>query len=198
MISFYRIFMKTLASLLLLALSANAFANDGVTKDTNINYNEIGLGYFSMRISDAYDFNGYVVKSSALITDHIFIEGAYASADYSGNNMTLTEVSLGYRHPIGTSTDAIGTIGYTGSTFTDEDASNGYSIKLGVNSKLTDDFKILGSYKYSNVSNNDPYSTGALEAQYNLTKSFYTNLGYYSMSGGATAKYYMLGVGYNF
>ena len=65
MISFYRIFMKNLASLLLLALSANAFANDGVTKDTNINYNEIGLGYFSIRISDAYDFNGYVVKSSA-------------------------------------------------------------------------------------------------------------------------------------
>ena len=50
MISFYRIFMKNLASLLLLALSANAFANDGVTKDTNINYNEIGLGYFSIRI----------------------------------------------------------------------------------------------------------------------------------------------------
>ena len=190
--------MKKLASLLLLSFSVAAFANDGVTKDTGINYNEIGLGYFSIRISDAYDFNGYVVKSSLLVTDNVFIDGAYANADYSGNNMTLTEVNLGYRHPIAASTDAIGTIGYSGSTFTGESSSNGYSIKFGLNSKLTDDFKLAGSYKYSNVSNNDPYSTGALEAQYNLTKSFYTNLGYYSMSGGATAKYYMLGVGYNF
>ena len=112
--------------------------------------------------------------------------------------MTLTEVSLGYRHPIGASTDLIGTIGYSGSTFTDEDASNGYSIKFGVNSKLTDDFKISGSYKYSNVSNNDPYSTTALEAQYNFTKSFNTNISYNSMSAGVTAKYYIVGVGYNF
>jgi len=190
--------MKKLSLVFLLSLSATAFAGDGTTKDTNINYNEIGLGYFSIRISDQYDFNGYAVKGSALITDHIFVEGAYASADYSSNNMTLTEVSLGYRHPIGASTDLIGTIGYSGSTFTDEDASNGYSIKFGVNSKLTDDFKISGSYKYSNVSNNDPYSTTALEAQYNFTKSFNTNLSYNAMSGGATAKYYMVGVGYNF
>ena len=93
--SFYRMFMKNLASLLLLALSANAFANDGVTKDTNINYNEIGLGYFSMRISDAYDFNGYAVKGSALITENIYIDGVYANGSYSTSTMTLSEASLG-------------------------------------------------------------------------------------------------------
>ena len=191
--------MKNLASLLLLALSANAFANDGgITKDTGINYNEIGLGYFSIRVSDAYDFNGYAVKGSALITDNIYIDASYASGSYSSNTITLSEANLGYRFPIGASTDGIASIGYTGVTFTDEDSSNGYNIKFGVISKLTDDFKISGSYKYSNISNNDPYNTGTLDAQYNLTKSFYTNISYNSMSGGSTAKYYMLGVGYNF
>ena len=190
--------MKNIASALLLSLSATAFAGDGTTKDTNINYNEIGLGYFSLRLNDSIDFNGYAVKGSALITDNIFVEGAYASADYSTNNITLTEVSLGYRHPIGASTDLIGTIGYSGSTFTGEDSSSGYSIKLGVNSKLTDAFKLTGTYKYSNVSNNDPYNTGTLGAQYNFTNSINTNISYNVMSGGATAKYYIVGVGYNF
>ena len=72
--------MKNLASLLLLALSANAFANDGVTKDTNINYNEIGLGYFSIRISDAYDFNGYAVIGLNQ-TFQVVAGGAHQHAD---------------------------------------------------------------------------------------------------------------------
>lgn len=190
--------MKNLASLLLLALSANAFANDGVTKDTNINYNEIGLGYFSMRISDAYDFNGYAVKGSALITENIYIDGVYANGSYSTSTMTLSEASLGYRFPIGASTDGTASIGYTGYTFTGDNASTGYNIKFGVISKLTDDFKIGGSLKYTKVSDTDLYNTGTLDAQYNFTKSFYTNISYNSMSAGVTAKYYMLGVGYNF
>jgi len=87
--------MKNLASLLLLALSANAFANDGgITKDTGINYNEIGLGYFSIRIADSADFNGYAVKGSTLITDNIYIDAAYASGSYSTNTMTLSEANL--------------------------------------------------------------------------------------------------------
>jgi len=190
--------MKKLASVFLLSLSATAFAGDGTTKDTNINYNEIGLGYFLIRISDQYDFNGYAVKGSALITDHIFVEGAYSSGTYSTSTITLTEANLGYRFPIAATTDGVASIGYTGFTLTDNDSSSGYNIKLGLVSKLTDDFKISGSYKFSNISNNDPYSTAALEAQYNFTKSFNTNISYNAMSGGATAKYYTVGVGYNF
>jgi hypothetical protein len=190
--------MKNIASVLLLSLSATAFAADGVTKDTNINYNEIGLGYFSIRVSDTYDFNGYAVKGSALITENIYIDAAYASGSYTTSTMTLTEANLGYRFPIAASTDGVASVGYTGITFTDDDSSNGYNIKLGVVSKLTDDFKIGGSFKYTNVTNNDPYNTGTLDAQYNFTKSIYTNISYNSMSGGSTAKYYMVGVGYNF
>ena len=110
----------------------------------------------------------------------------------------MTEANVGYRMPIGASTDGIASIGYTGYTFTDEDASNGYNVKFGVISKLSDDFKIGGFFKYTKVSNSDSYNTGTLDAQYNLTKSFYTNISYNAMSGGATAKYYVLGVGYNF
>lgn len=190
--------MKKLASLLLLSFSVTAFANENATKDTGINYNEIGLGYFSMRLNDAYNFNGYAIKGSALVNDHIFIEANYANGANSGNTLTMTEANVGYRMPIGASTDGIASIGYTGYTFTDEDASNGYNVKFGVISKLSDDFKIGGFFKYTKVSNSDSYNTGTLDAQYNLTKSFYTNISYNAMSGGATAKFYVLGVGYNF
>ena len=189
--------MKKLASLLLLSFSVAAFANDNLTKDTGINYNEIGLGYFSMRISDT-DFNGYAVRGSALVTDHIFVEANYANGTNSSYTLTFTEANVGYRTPLGASTDGIASIGYTGFTLTDNDTSNGYNLKFGVISKLTDDFKLGGSYKYSNITNNDPFSTVTLDGQYNFTKSFYTNISYNSMSGGATAKYYILGVGYNF
>lgn len=193
--------MKKFLPALLLIASVSSFA-DGITKDTGINYNEIGLSYFSIRISDKYDFNGYATKGSVLLTDNIFIEGTYAntSAKISSSSYTVTlrEANLGYRLPIGTSTDFFGTIGYSGSTFTGDDDSSGYSVKLGVNSKLTDDLKISGTYKYSNVSNNDPYNTGGLEAQYYFTKSFHSHIGYYVMGGGATAKYYDVGIGYSF
>jgi len=190
--------MKKLASLLLLCASVSAFADDGATKDTNINYNEVALGYFSMRISNAYDFTGYAVKGAALVTDSIFIDGTYNSGSYSTSTLTFTEANVGYRYPIGSSTDGIASIGYTGFTFTGDDASNGYNIKFGVISKLTDDIKLSGAIKYTKVTNNDPYSTGTLDAQYNFTKSFFSNISYNSMSGGSTSTYYIVGVGYNF
>ena len=190
--------MKKLASLLLLCASVSAFADDGATKDTKINYNEVSLGYFSLKTSKSYNFNGYSVKGAALVTDSILIDGTYNSGTYSSNTLTFTEANVGYRFAIGSSTDGIASIGYTGSTFTGDDASNGYNIKFGVISKLTDDIKLSGVIKYTKVSDSDPYSTGTLDAQYNFTKSFFSNINYNSTSGSSPSTYYIVGVGYNF
>mgnify|MGYP006299283299 CR=1 FL=1 len=201
--------MKKLITLSALSLLSVAALAEGKT-ETGINYNEVSVGYISQGVDNdgATDtFTGYGISGSFLISDSVFLTGAYNSTNHTYDDLgkiTLsgTKIGLGYRMPLSDTTDlnVLGSYTSYSANTSPAQSQTSYGAYVGVRSvALSPDLETSIFYGYGRkkdwygVSSNVSSYMGGLK--YAFMKNVTLNLDFTSQTKFTE---YVLGVGYKF
>ena len=150
--------------LLVLLVAAGPVAAEGLS------YNYFQGGYASADIDDDgftgnIDGDGWFIGGSAALTDNFFMYGDYTSLglDYDIDYDEL-ELGIGYNYSLGENTDFVAGLSYIkgeakamGMSADDD----GYGVRLGLRSKLSDMIEVEGGIEYADT---DEGSSTALVA----------------------------------
>ena len=190
---------KIVTSAVLALVSAMALANEPGKTDTGLDYNKIEVDYMSATINDA-TWNGYYTSGTYLVSESIFLLGNYASVSRSSTIVEKSNIGLGYRLPIGASTDFFTTLSYYSQTVegcTTKLTDVGGNLGLGVRAKLSADADVVGAYNYISADSNT-YNNYSVSLKYNVTQSIFVTGGYLSQTGASSASAYLVGAGVRF
>jgi long-subunit fatty acid transport protein len=150
--------------LLVLLVVAGPAAADGLS------YNYFQAGYASANI-DGDDFtgdidgDGWFIGGSAALTDNFFMYGDYTSLGLDFDvDYDEFELGIGYNYSLGENTDFVAGLSYIkaeAKAFGMSADDDGYGLRLGLRSKLSDTIEVEGGIEYADT---DEGSSTALVA----------------------------------
>jgi hypothetical protein len=181
-----------IAAIALSFLGASALANDAGLTDSGANFNEASLSYANYK-SGTTSYNGYLTELGFVINSNIYALGSYQNFDTG--SITQGSLGLGYKMPIGSSSDGFFTLKYE----SDNTASvnNGYSLAAGVRTVVTPDMDFSGSYSFRTMGSSHDY-TFNVGLKYKFNSNMFAKIGYATTSGDSSTSMYAIGVGVDF
>ena len=188
--------MKKLFAITSLALlTSTDFAAEAGKTDTGLDYNELAVNYVSME-AESGTFAGYGLNASYLLTENIFIGGAYTSIEKSTTTIATTQGLVGYRMPLAPTLDGYLTAGYAYGQVTGSDAEQMYPFALGIRASVTPDIDVRASVNYTEAT--DAQTGFSAGIKYKFNNNMFVN-GVYAYAKDTKAyTTYTLGVGIKF
>lgn len=180
--------MKTHTILAIAVLAASA-STAAIAKSPDWDLVQVGYAQTDIDGFDEFSPAGFTLSGSTLVSENIFVLANYSllSDDVLGVDLDLTQASIGfgYRHEMTASTDVYGSIAYE---YVEADASlggmsesaddDGYSLKVGVKSMLTENFEIDANLGYIG-SDGEGDATFSVAGNYYFTQNVAVGLSYY-------------------
>ncbi len=156
----------------LLALTLLAAAPFAASAADGVNYNYVEGGYVSTNV-DGPDADGWAIKGSAAIAPNFHVFGEYSSQEVEDFNVDFDQwrLGVGYNHELSARTDLLTRVAYE-KVDTDYADADGYSVEVGVNSRLTNN---LTGYALAGWEDGDDYDGdfyGRLGAQVNFNRNW--------------------------
>lgn len=147
----------------------------------------VDASYLSTK-ADGDRFNGLGLSASKLINENVFVLGSYSyqniDEDQYEADINGFSAGVGYRHAVAENTDVFGAVEYIyvdadaevsgGGSFSDSE--NGYGMKLGVRSMLTNEFEVQGVVNYVDLDGSDTSFT--VKGLYHFNKQFALGAGF--------------------
>ena len=181
-----------IAALAISLLGASAMANEAGLTDAGANFNEASLSYANLK-SGTSNYSGYQTELGAMLNNNIYALGSYQNFDTGA--ITQGSAGLGYKMPIGSSSDGFFTLKYETDNTTS--VSNGYSLGAGVRTMVNPDMDFSGSYSFRSMGSSHDY-TFNVGLKYKFTGNMFAKVGYASTSGDTSTSMYAIGVGIDF
>lgn len=173
-----------LASALLLSLGTVQAAESPRWDRASISYQSVDI--------DGDKLTGFAISGSKLLGEDFFVVGSYGNASddleiYSSSvevDFNTLSVGLGYRYSISQTTDFFGVVSYEDMEVevsyqgnSASESENGYGLKVGVSSMLSEKFELNGSLQYVDIADETETAFG-VSALYNFTEQFSAGVGY--------------------
>ena len=181
-----------IVALCLSLMGATALATEPGTSDLGANFNEASLGYAAYK-SGTTTYNGYLAEFGFMMNNNLYALGSYQNFDTSA--ITQGALGLGYKMPIGSSSDGFFTLKYESDNTTS--TSNGYSLGAGVRTVINPDMDFSGSYSFRSMGSSRDY-TFSVGLKYKFSSNMFAKVGYASTSGDTSTSMYAIGVGIDF
>ena len=181
-----------IAAMALTLIGASSLANEAGVTDLGANFNEASMGFAAYK-SGTTTYNGYQAEIGFLLNSNIYALGSYQSFDTSTINQG--SLGLGYKMPIGSSSDGFFTLKYESDNTTS--VNNGYSLGVGVRTVINPDMDFTGSYSFRTMGSTHDY-TFSVGLKYKFNSSMFAKIGYATTSGDSSTSMYAIGVGIDF
>lgn len=139
--------------------------------ENKLSYSFVEAQYIDTEIDDFnVDGDGLGLVGSVALGEHFFIGAGYADLDYDrGIDSQQRSVFVGAHTPINSSTDLVGSIGYTDvnldSRFGSADV-DGYTLGLGVRSMVLEDLELNAGVKYVDLDEDGDNTSFSLGGRY--------------------------------
>ncbi|HUG99817.1 MAG TPA: outer membrane beta-barrel protein [Gammaproteobacteria bacterium] len=172
-------------------LAAGLLMFTGTAQATELNYDYIEVSYSEVDFDDFdEDLTGVTIGGSFLVSEEIFVYGAYSDGEtdsFGGGRIAVSGYSLGlgYRFGVSPQTDVNfgaaferakvegkGAFSGLGS-----DSENGYSLSVGVRHLVTRDFELGADVTYVDIDTDDTVLT--LGGLWHVTDLVAVGLGYF-------------------
>ena len=181
-----------IAALAMSLLGASAMANEAGLTDSGASFNEASLSYANLK-SGTTSYNGYLTELGFVLSKNMYALGSYQNLDTG--SITQGSLGLGYKMPIGSSSDGFFTLKYESDNTTT--VNNGYSLGAGVRTLVSPDMDFSGSYSFRTMGSSHDY-TFNVGLKYKFTGNMFAKVGYSSTSGDTSSSMYAIGVGIDF
>jgi hypothetical protein len=154
-------------------------------------WDSASISYQSVDI-DGDKLTGFTISGSKLLGEDFFVVGSYGNASddieiYNSSvevNFNTLSVGLGYRYSISKTTDFFGVVSYEDMEVeasypgnSESESENGYGLKVGVRSMLSEKVELAGSLQYVDIADETETAFG-VSALYNFTDQFSAGVGY--------------------
>lgn len=140
-------------------------------------FNYVEGGYTKQDYSKSnVEPDGFKISASALVSQNIFINGAYTDTS-DGIDINHLSLGLGYRVPAASNTDVYGVVSYEEAERGNFD-EKGYGLTAGVRSFVTSNIELDGGLSYIDINKFDDQTYLNLSASYYITPMAAVNLAY--------------------
>lgn len=214
---------QILIASLISSLTVFGFSSSTFAKGSNdINWDYLSAGYKSLSYDEDdgfdVDFSGVSLEGSFSLTNEVFVFGELDSLSDDINiygtkidlDMTHYRLGVGYAYAYDAKSSVFGAVGFTNveteakasGMFNESDDLDGYFIRGGVRSKLTQDIELFGFATYSTYDIDsefndvdDDETTITLGGRYYVQPQFTLNASYEIVDDGGA---FVLGASYLF